>query len=278
MRIGSGFSIFFNFHHLFEKKKLKHGFRVFAVPHLAVSYSHFLFPLFFYDAYPSFFKKINMDLWTKIRSKLAAACYTIHGLDKPALFAQGDKNHDGFLDLAEVKGVFRRVLKFPQEELSDKALRHLFVALDTNRKGKLDFEHFFTLLRDHETVDIRSEISAANSKTRPLSSPQKVQQPPVKKQSRSSEPMPSSSSSSSSSRLESEPQENMPSYSQQQQQYKKKSVKKSTPAIEEVLTDVEVRERKRKREREAAESSTLRETYTLRYIKQHISNHIKREK
>lgn len=43
-----------------------------------------------------------MDLWTKIRSKLAAACYTIHGLDKPALFTNGDKNHDGFLDLVEV--------------------------------------------------------------------------------------------------------------------------------------------------------------------------------
>lgn len=128
-----------------------------------------------------------------------------------------------------MKGIFRRVLKFPHEELSDKALRHLFVALDTNNKGKLDFDHFFTLLRDHETVNLRT-----TSKSRPRSSPQKVQQPPVK-QSRPSTTQSSSSSQSSRPvhhRELSEPQvkESNPS---------KKKGNNSTPAIQDVLKDVE---------------------------------------
>lgn len=177
---------------------------------------------------------INPKLWAKIRSRLTAASYTARGQNRPALFANSDKNHDGFLDLAEVKGMFRRVLKLPQDELSDKAIRHFFVALDTNRKGKLDFDHFFAFLNDNNedqgvSFSNTSNTSVKPKSSRPMSSPQKSQQPPVK-QSRQMSPAPQRNISSLS----------RASIDETTNQKEAQSPKKKLPgAITEALTDVE---------------------------------------
>ena len=63
---------------------------------------------------------------SQVRSKLLAALYMGLGkVDKASFFSAADKSHTGFLDLSEVRGVFRRVLKFTTEELGDDQVRHV---------------------------------------------------------------------------------------------------------------------------------------------------------
>lgn len=53
-------------------------------------------------------RALDGALLAKIRSRLTAALYSIKGTDTAGFFAAADKNHDGYLDLAEVVLCFRR--------------------------------------------------------------------------------------------------------------------------------------------------------------------------
>ena len=93
-------------------------------------------------------RAVDAATLSTVRAKVAAALYTGVGAmrqDRAAFFAAADKNHDGFLDLAEVRSLFRRVLKCSQDQVSDAQVKAVFVALG-GRRPRIDADQFFALL------------------------------------------------------------------------------------------------------------------------------------
>jgi len=93
----------------------------------------------------------------KIRSRSAAQMVS-KGQDWAKLFRRLDKDRDGTLDQAEVKGMFRRVLKITKEDISDQQIQVLFEEIDSDHSGELSLEELKWLLGDAHIDEIVNHI------------------------------------------------------------------------------------------------------------------------
>jgi len=97
---------------------------------------------------------------SKIRSRYHAMSMIKGGQDWEKLFNRVDKDKNGTLELEEVRGLFRRVLKLPKDDVSDKQIGLLFEELDTDNTGVLSLDNIKALLECEDVMEFVMHIRA----------------------------------------------------------------------------------------------------------------------
>jgi len=110
---------------------------------------------------------------TKIRLKMLGASYVQGGVDYKEMFSRADKDGSGEIDLGELKGIVRRVLKLPPHEITDADVNVFFKALDTDASGSLEIHEIIDFLESGEVPTAQAAMVLGDTRGLKLSKIQK---------------------------------------------------------------------------------------------------------
>lgn len=77
-----------------------------------------------------------------IKSRLRAASYSTGGVNWPRLFAHYDRDNSGHIEFNEFRSLMRRDAKIPASNMSDRTLRKIFEAIDTDGSTHICVKEF----------------------------------------------------------------------------------------------------------------------------------------
>lgn len=107
--------------------------------------------------------KAMAEKMEKIRFKFLGASYVQGGVDYALMFSRADKDGSGEIDLGELKGIVRRVLKLPPHDITDQDINQFFKALDADSSGMLEIAEITDFLETGEVPDKKQFVIGATA-------------------------------------------------------------------------------------------------------------------